>query len=85
MDWHGAMSASGERPAVHPDCRRPIKISYVGLTLLNTVYPHSSPNYFYCWITVGRALLVSQQRILRELTGRSLTKKHLRCTASSSY
>lgn len=27
-DWHGAMSASGERPAVHPDCRRPIKISY---------------------------------------------------------
>ncbi|TGZ47370.1 hypothetical protein DBV15_00056, partial [Temnothorax longispinosus] len=28
MDWHEATSASGERPAVHPDCRRPIKISY---------------------------------------------------------
>ncbi|KYM94298.1 hypothetical protein ALC62_15071 [Cyphomyrmex costatus] len=26
MDWHEATSASGERPAVHPDCRRPIKI-----------------------------------------------------------
>jgi len=33
MDWHEATSASGERPAVHPDCRRPIKISYVSLSL----------------------------------------------------
>jgi len=33
MDWHETTSASGERPAVHPDCRRPIKISYVSLSL----------------------------------------------------
>lgn len=33
MDWREATSASGERPAVHPDCRHPIKISYVILSL----------------------------------------------------
>lgn len=33
MDWREATSASGERPAVHPDCRRPIKMSYVSLSL----------------------------------------------------
>lgn len=33
MDWHEATSASGERPAVHPDCRRSIKISYISLSL----------------------------------------------------
>ncbi|KOC65176.1 hypothetical protein WH47_01326 [Habropoda laboriosa] len=74
MDWHGAMSTSGERPAVHPDCRRPIKISYVDLSPLNTVYPHSSPNYFYCWITGAGARLVSRRRILRELSDGHLTQ-----------
>lgn len=34
----GAMSAAGERPPLHPDCRRPIKISY-GRSLLNTRLP----------------------------------------------
>lgn len=52
MDWREATSASGERPAVHPDCRHPIKISYIkSFSLLIIVYPHLSPNYFYCRIT----------------------------------
>lgn len=61
-----------ERPAVHPDCRRPIKISYVGVSLSWTpsLYPHSSPNYFYCWITVvERALLVSQPQHSSRIDG----------------
>lgn len=54
MDWREATSASGERPAVHPDCRRPIKISYVILSLSpdHRLSPHLSLNYFYYRITV---------------------------------
>lgn len=33
MDWQSNESDRVERPAVHPDCRRPIKISYVGVSL----------------------------------------------------
>lgn len=44
MDWREATSASGERPAVHPDCRRPIKISYISLSLsLSVLDCRSSP------------------------------------------
>lgn len=64
MNWHEAMSASGERPAVHPDCRRPIKISYIGSLSLSLSLSSKNPLPSF----IAKLFLLSDKR--RELLAR---------------
>lgn len=90
--WIGrAMSGSGwtacRASRLQTSNKNILRRCLISLSWTPSLYPHSSPNYFYCWITVvERALLVSRPQHSSRIDGhlpKSISSTKLLLTLST--